>query len=295
MVRKKIEVTPARLFFDEDLPYNVSRISESFSLQVHEHEFTEICYVAEGNGIHYIGGEELKVSPGDLFILPLGTSHVFRPRSTGPEHALVVYNFIFMADRVAEALGRFPGLESLKEALTLLNLVPAQPTWRQVRDSSGTFRSLLVQAHQEFLQRRIGFVPRLHSLFIALATEIERHLATTESETPANADNLLGAGISFIRNRFTENITASRAANAAGISIRHFHRLFNQAMGVTFTRYVQNLRIELGCELLRTTRLSVSEIAERTGYQDKGFFVRLFKMRTGQTPRSYRKGNFTCN
>ncbi|MCD9021532.1 AraC family transcriptional regulator [Cohnella silvisoli] len=290
MVRKAIEITPAHIYFDEELPYNVSRISESYSLQLHEHEFTEICYVAEGNGVHYIGDETLRVSPGDLFILPLGTSHVFRPRSTDPEYPLVVYNFIFMADRVAEALQRFPGLDSLSTALYLLNLVPGQPDWKRIRDTSGAFRTLLVHAYQEFRLRKIGFVPRMHSLFIALATELERHLTELESDVPAKTERILGTAILLIRNHFAGPITAGQVAIATGLSERHFHRLFTKEMGFTFTQYVQNLRIELSCELLRTTRLSVSEIAEATGYQDKGFFVKLFKKRTGHTPRSYRNG-----
>ncbi|RKP54381.1 AraC family transcriptional regulator [Cohnella endophytica] len=289
MVRKAIEITPAHIYFDEELPYNVNRISESYSLQLHEHEFTEICYVAEGNGVHFIGDETLKVSPGDLFILPLGTSHVFRPRSTDSENPLVVYNFIFMANRVAEALRQFPGLDELPKALCLLNLVPGQPVWRQIRDSSGAFRSLLVQAYQEFRLRKVGFVARMHGLFIALATEIERHLTELERDVPAMTERVLSTAILFIRNHFAGPITAGQVAIASGLSERHFHRLFTKEMGCTFTQYVQNLRIELSCELLRTTRLSVSEIAEAAGYQDKGFFVKLFKKRTGHTPRSYRK------
>ncbi|NRF94570.1 helix-turn-helix transcriptional regulator [Paenibacillus frigoriresistens] len=290
MIRKKAEITPAQLYFDEELPYNVSRVSESYSLQLHEHEFTEICYVAEGRGFHYIGEETLSVSPGDLFILPLGTSHVFRPRSTDPEFPLVVYNFIFIAGRVAEALQQFPGLDGLTAVLPLLNLVPGQPEWKQIRDTTGVFQTLLVQAYQEFRQRRIGFVPRMHSLFIMLATELERHLTELENEIPMKTERKLGAAISFIRENLSASITAGQASIAAGLSERHFHRLFVKEIGFTFTQYVQNLRIERSCELLRTTRLPVSEIAEAVGYQDKGFFVKLFKKRTGHTPRSYRNG-----
>jgi AraC family L-rhamnose operon transcriptional activator RhaR len=259
-------------------------------LQLHEHEFTEICYVAEGKGFHYIGEETLSVSPGDLFILPIGTSHVFRPRSTDSEYPLVVYNFIFIADRVAEALQRFPGLDSLASVTKLLNLVPGQPEWKQFRDSSGVFHTLLVQAYMEFRQRKIGFVPRMHCLFIILATELERHLTGLENDIPMKTERILGEAISFIRENFAASITAGQTASSVGLSERHFHRLFTKEMGFTFTHFIQSLRIEHSCKLLRTTRLSVSEIAEAVGYQDKGFFVTLFKKKTGHTPRSYRNG-----
>ncbi|UKS28309.1 AraC family transcriptional regulator [Paenibacillus sp. HWE-109] len=288
MIKKAVGIAQAQLYFDEELPYNVSRVSESYSLQLHEHEFTEICYVAEGSGFHYIGEESLSVSPGDMFVLPLGTSHVFRPRSTDPDVQLVVYNFIFIADRVAKALKQFPGLEDLTRALHLLNMVPGHPDWKKIHDSSGIFRSLLDQAYKEFNQRKIGFIPRMHCLFIVLATEIERHLTELETNYSMNKDGLLRDAIAFIHKNFVTSITADQAASEAGLSVRHFHRMFAIEMGYTFVQYIQNLRIERSCDLLRTTRLSVSEIAEEVGYQDKGFFVKLFKKRTGHTPRSYR-------
>lgn len=288
MIRKTVEITPAHIFFDEGLPYHVNRVSESYLLQLHVHEFTEICYVAEGKGFHHIGEEILSVSPGDMFILPLGTSHVFRPQSTDSAYPLVVYNFIFIAGRVVEALQQFPGLDGLTKVLHLLNLVPGQPEWKQIRDSSGVFHTLLVEAYQEFRQRRIGYISRMHSLFIMLVTDIERHLTALESDIPLKMERILGAAISYIHEKFAAPITVGQAALAVGLSERHFYRLFAKEMGFTFTQYVQNLRITRSCELLRMTRLSVSEIAEAVGYQDKGFFVKLFKKRTGHTPRSYR-------
>ncbi|RXZ83166.1 AraC family transcriptional regulator [Paenibacillaceae bacterium] len=294
-MRRTVEVTPAKLFIDDELPYCVNRITESYTLHMHEHEFTEICYVAEGKGTHYIGEETFSVEPGELFILPLGTTHVFRPRSTDPEYPLVVYNFIFLAARVAEALRSFPGFESLAKARCLLNLVPGTPSWMRIRDASGAFHTLFVQAYQEFRQRKTGFAPRMHSLFVILTTELERRLDEMENDVSTATDRILGASISYIHENYTAPIAVSQAADAAGLSERHFHRMFDKVMGVTFTCYVQNLRIERSCELLTTTRLSVSEIAESIGYQDRGFFVKLFKKKTGHTPRSYRNSHSSAS
>ncbi len=293
MVRKSVEITPVHIFFDDETPYFVNRVEESYELHFHEHEFTEICYVGEGSGFHYIEEVTLPVSRGDLFVLPVGTSHVFRPRSAQGRDPLVVYNFIYVAERAARALERFPDLCLSPDTLQLLNLAPGLPAWRHMRDSAGACHSFFANAYQEFRQRQIGYMPRLHALFIMLLTEIDRQFLPSKREA-VHAQGLTPAilsmreAIALIHRAYAADVTAGQAAKAAQMSERHFHRLFAKATGMTFNRYVQNLRIERGSELLRTTRMTVSEIAEAVGYQDKGYFQKLFRRKTGQSPRAYR-------
>jgi len=289
MANRTVDITPAHIFFEDDLPYFVNRVKESYELQLHEHEFTEVCYVGEGAGFHYIGEHTIPVSRGDLFLLPLGTSHVFRPRAAGVP--LVVYNFIFIAERVAEALRGFPGFHQLGGTLQLLNLAPGRTDWRHIKDAAGVFHTFFTNAHQEFRLRLSGFVPRMHALFIILLTEIDRHLepSGTAREQSGN-EGLIAEAIAFVQGGYASAITANQAARVSKISERHFHRLFAKATGFTFNEYLQNVRIERSCELLRSTRLTMPEIAEAVGYQDKGYFLKLFKKKMGQTPRAYRNG-----
>lgn len=292
MVRKPAERTPAHLYFDGELPFYVNRVSESYELHLHEHEFTEICYVAEGGGFHYIGEETLPVRRGDVFAIPLGTTHVFRPRSTDRRHPLVVYNFIFMAERVARDLEGFPGLRELPLSLQRLNLRPGSPGWTSFRDASGAVHAIFKDAYEQFRLREIGFVARIYGLFLMLLTELERHLAGLEKGEPVvpPRDRLVANALDLMHREYASPLSVRQAAEAAGVSERHFHRMFAAATGTTFTRYLQDVRIERSCELLRATRMTVQEVAEAVGYQDKKFFSGLFRQRTGQTPGTYRKG-----
>ena len=60
-------------------------------------------------------------------------------------------------------------------------------------------------------------------------------------------------------------------------------------LGCTFTEYVNRLRIERSCRLLRTTRLSVAEISLAVGFEDQSYFTRIFKKQLGQSPGKYRE------
>lgn len=74
-----------------------------------------------------------------------------------------------------------------------------------------------------------------------------------------------------------------------GISRTYFHRLYQEAFGTTFLRDVIESRLSFGCELLISTDLSISEIAEKAGYENDSFFMRQFKKYKACTPSEYRK------
>lgn len=291
MVRPYVQVTPSSLFFNEDCPYYVNRVYESYELQLHRHEFTEICYIAEGAGTQYIGDQTIPVGVGDLFVLPVGTSHVFRPSSPASPIPLVVYNFVFDSERVAAALEPFPGFAALTHVQALIHPPAGEPGWRAFKDSSQVFERLMHSAYEEIRLQPVAYLTKLHSLFLQLMTELERQLRATPASGGGvvEGDPLLARAFAYIHNHYTMPLTAAQAAAEAELSERHFHRLFRQAAGVTFTRYLQDLRLARSRELLRNTRLTIPQIAEAVGYQDKGFFLALFKKRMGQTPRDYRR------
>jgi transcriptional regulator GlxA family with amidase domain len=77
--------------------------------------------------------------------------------------------------------------------------------------------------------------------------------------------------------------------DAMGMPGRTLKRRFKQATGSTLIERVQNLRIEEGKLQLETTRASIEDISAGVGYEDTGFFRRLFKRLTGVSPSHYRR------
>lgn len=74
-----------------------------------------------------------------------------------------------------------------------------------------------------------------------------------------------------------------------GISRSYLHRLYTKAFGVTFNRDVIESRLIHSCELLTSTNLSVSSIAEKCGYENDSYFMRQFKKYKSCTPSEYRR------
>ena len=72
----------------------VNRNAENFTGSYHNHDFLEIAYIAEGEGFHHLENSVQRVRKGQMFYIPLGISHVFRPTSANGK-PLIVNNCIF--------------------------------------------------------------------------------------------------------------------------------------------------------------------------------------------------------
>ncbi|MCR5846632.1 MAG: response regulator [Lachnospiraceae bacterium] len=90
------------------------------------------------------------------------------------------------------------------------------------------------------------------------------------------------------KNYSNPNLMLQDVAKEVNMSKSRFSTVFSQHAGQTFTEYLIYLRINKAKELLRTTQLRSSQIAEETGYNDSHYFSYIFKKNTGLTPSEYR-------
>ena len=78
-------------------------------------------------------------------------------------------------------------------------------------------------------------------------------------------------------------------ADYVGVSKYHFSRVFKDVTSLTINQYINNLRCKQARQLLLTTELSVSEIAEQTGFRSVSYFTKAYKRLFSQTPTESRK------
>jgi AraC-like DNA-binding protein len=94
--------------------------------------------------------------------------------------------------------------------------------------------------------------------------------------------------IRFVNDSYRTDIRRDAVAGLAGMSSSHFSRMFRKVMGVSYQEYLNSRRIAKAKRLLRTSPLSVTEIAAYLGFADTTGFGRIFKKMTGHTPSAYR-------
>lgn len=69
----------------------------------------------------------------------------------------------------------------------------------------------------------------------------------------------------------------------------YFNRLIRKKTGMTYSEYLQSVRLKKAEQLLIQTDTNVSEIAELVGYHNKGYFYKIFTEKYGMTPAKYRE------
>ena len=94
----------------------------------------------------------------------------------------------------------------------------------------------------------------------------------------------------YICENVASGVNLSAVADHFGYNANYFSRYFKQLTGVTFTAYLNRVRIERACELLNAeSRLSINEIAAQCGYNSASQFISTFEKLMGVTPGAYRK------
>jgi transcriptional regulator GlxA family with amidase domain len=93
----------------------------------------------------------------------------------------------------------------------------------------------------------------------------------------------------WIADHYQEASPVSAMARLSGLAERSFKRRFQQATGMSPLEYVHTVRLEEAKQMLESSDAPVEAIASEVGYEDAGFFSRLFRRQVNLTPSQYRK------
>ncbi|HHW01146.1 MAG TPA: response regulator [Clostridiaceae bacterium] len=94
---------------------------------------------------------------------------------------------------------------------------------------------------------------------------------------------------SMIHEFYNQGITLNEIASKLNITPEYLGMLFNKEMGVSFSTYIKEYRINKAKEILIGKDVKLYEVAEKVGYNDPKYFCKVFKEVTNQTPSEYRK------
>jgi len=259
-IKRRIDTLIGDYFFTKDIPIYINRVAESYELHEHMHDFLELNYVSEGTGSHVINGVSSPVKKGDLFLLPMGISHVYRPSPASDADPLIVYNCIFDANSLLEVLSTYPGSEVIKPLLT-------DQQYRYSYDRFQEFHRLFQQVYEEYHRERAGWIAAVYTYVIQILLLL--HRSDTESEVLLLPSSSTWEDVLHeLHTHYHQPISVAEIATKMKISVRQLHRLFVKHTGSSMSHYVQMLRIQAACDLLRTTDQHISAICEQVGYHD---------------------------
>lgn len=273
---------------------NKSSELQEYCTKAHKHDFIEISYVISGSGIHRVGDYEYEMSKGDLFIINYDVPHVFTPKHPG-EDLPEVYNCDFMPQFLDASLFSSHHFQDITASFLFKSLFPEELLPKADLKLKGVefneIGEVFSRMYTEYKWMKKGYTDIIRAYLIELIIKIFRLLeAQGKKQVSLKNKELVDKALVYLRSNYTSDIRLEDLAMQSFISKNYFSRLFKETTGINFTDYIQKLRIDEACSLLKSTDMKVLDIASQVGFNDLKFFYEVFKKITGKTPGDLRKG-----
>ena len=129
--------------------------------------------------------------------------------------------------------------------------------------------------------------------YLLIAHLIKHYAVRTMSEEGYSKQfkkmNLINPAVSYMNGHYGQPVSTRMLAEMVHLSEGYFCQIFKETMGKTAVEYLNGLRIEKADQLMRTTDMTVAQVAACCGFADANYFSRTYKKIRHETPRKSRE------
>lgn len=258
--------------------------TNSFNMpQNHSHDSYEIYYMRAGERFYFIKDRSYHVTKGDLVLIHPNVLHK-TTESRSPNHERILINFkeSFMANIHGEIV---EGLYQVFDEGPILHM--------DARELLAV-ETLMEKMLREKKQPDDASEGYMKLLLGELLLMILRHVRQSDrkgrsTEHPTTLHRKVSDIVKHINEHFYEPLSLKGLADHFHISSYYLCRIYKEVTGFSVIEYVNTLRVQEAQKLLKNTRISVTGITEKVGFESSTHFGRIFKAHCGMSPLQYRK------
>lgn len=250
-----------------------SRASSDKMPYAHYHNKHELYYLEKGRTKYFIGNKIFLLEPGDIVFVPKGVFH----QTDGGDSTESVERFLLIFD------DDFAGEECRKhiEELSESNHV------RFRRDMMYTFSNIFRKIESEDQTRSEDYREMERIYLKELLILISRHRIRDDTVRLSQSYSIIQDAATYISNNYNQDLSLSFLSSKFAMSPSHFSKQFKSVTGIGLNEYINISRISAAEQLLIKTKLPITEIATRCGFNDSNYFAAVFKRLKGITPKKY--------
>ena len=250
----------------------------------HRHDYVEAVYMCAGQTTHLVNGCTVRLCQGDLLFMNQSATHEILPA----EARDLAVNFIILPEFFTSVLS-FIGEEETPLRRFMVDCLCGQTSGTGflhfraagIRSVGNLLENLLLTLMEDTPNKR-----KMNQMTMALLfMELMAH--TEILETPDREQATAFRVLSYIEAHYA-NGSLSELADLLHYDLYSLSREIKRKTGKTYTQLVQEKRLAQAAFLLKNTDRTVDRIAEAVGYENMGYFHRIFKEAFGLSPRSYR-------
>lgn len=257
--------------------YNVTRTHPRYYASFHWHPETELIRVLSGRVHVNTDTAKYELHPGELLLIGGGILHSYAPEDNC-EYECIVFDMDFLSGAADICRSYFRSQSMIDPFFTKNDTEIVQAAY-------GAFDAMRAErAGYELLTA--GF---LCTFFAKIIENGRYNQIVTLSSSQRKRLSAFKNVLSYIEGHYGSEISLDDLAGVADMNPNYFCRFFKNMTGKTPIDYLNYYRIEKACAELAEGSKTVAEIAERCGYNDCGYFIKVFKRYKGVTPSRYLK------
>lgn len=252
---------------------SISKYEGDWNSLPHTHQFTELFYVLHGEGVFYIEREKVPVKTDDLIIINPNVEHTEKTFPNNPMEYIVfgVEGLAFSFPEHDQAYGRGYSFYS----------------YGSDKNQFINFAQLMMH---EFQDKKPGFEKVCHGLLEVLLVYISRkQKLSVISESSFQLSKECAIAKRYIDTNYAQDITLDSLADLTHINKYYLAHSFTECIGQSPISYLTERRLAACKELLSSSNLSVTQIANSAGFSSQSYFSQIFNKKVGMSPRQYRK------
>ena len=255
-----------------------SHAGSTYNRKLHFHDFFELSLVYEGKSDYLVNGETVTLTPGTVHLVTPSDYHM---QITQDGEHFRYFNIIFTADVLHDSVAM-----ALEDAGGPICLRPSPSQSAEIFDLA---RKLL--AEYQSLANSSPPVFGEHLIRQGIEALCILILRAMPESARSDDDQLLPIrrALSMIRRQYRKKLSLQEIAEKVYLSPAYFSQLFHKTMGVPFSEYLTDYRLQIAARYLRAGNLPMKEIASLSGFPTFPYFSAAFKKRFGVAPSVYRK------
>lgn len=276
--------------------------TNDWKVPLHWHDEMELIYFDRGTFAAWLNTKEFQIkAPALMFIHP-GELHSLLLPAGSVESAIVFHLNILSFehyDAIQAKLLRPLMRGRLKMPLFINQTNPVfshvkncyESMALKIREMNRCSPENEVEKNAAYLQIKALLLDMLAILY---KNNCLLHIEDANRENESQIENLKKI-ILYMNENYSSPIRLDELAKLVNLNSQYLCRYFKENIGKTITEYVNEIRIEKAAEALAETDHKIVTIAQDSGFENVGYFIRRFKREKGITPSEYRSRSKSQN
>ncbi|MBA3925910.1 helix-turn-helix domain-containing protein [Listeria rustica] len=260
-----------------------------FITPMHKNRHIELCFVVEGMFKLRVQKKDVTLYPGEVLMLDCNTLHADYIQNKDCKVIFLGISQQMLDETVISNVNEISMVKFLKMAL-IEEKVRSEYMKFTPHTNKRKMENVLLQMFEEISVKDFGYIlimkGLLSRLLNALTMECDYHFVKSEQK---GYRQLLYHEIEKYIEVNYRDIKLQDLVRKFNYSADYFSKLIKEITGMTYSQFLQFIRLDKAAKLLTGTGLPINKVASEVGYNNLQFFYQLFHAKYEMTPNEYRK------